>query len=998
MQQQTGLDSRRVGLGIVLVLMRLWVLPLPAQSNQTPFFESDILPIFQQHCLQCHSNDMGQAGLSLQTLENVLKGGNSGSVVIPNKPLDSPLLTMVMSGSMPMGGTQLEESKLDLIRLWIKSGALGLASSVPYSKSSTPVREREIMSTILGAKCLPCHGRRRQEARLDLRTREGLLKGGKSGPALVPGKPEESLLIQRIVSQEMPPPKLQEQFSVRGLTSSELDKLQSWIATGALPDREKPLEITADKDPLISSQERLFWSFQQLRKPALPRIRQKEQINNPVDIFLLARLEKQGLTFSPEANRLTLMRRSYFDLIGLPPSPEEIESFLTDVNPQAYENMIDRLLESVHYGERWARYWLDAVGYADSEGGVSADNIRPHAFRYRDYVIRSLNADKPYNQFLIEQLAGDELFDYKASEKYTSDQLDKLIATGFLRMGPDSTYSTEQNYLPERLDVLATQIEILSSVTMGLTLGCARCHDHKYDPLPQRDYYRFSAILQTAYDPYDWLSPNMRCIGVGAKCDESNTRLLPLPSAHELREVEKYNVTVQKKITELEQVLEEKARPLRQKLIEEKLAELPQILRQDLKIASTMQADQLSAVQEYLLIKFASSLQATSEELEQRFKDFSTVSKEVKQQIKDEQDNLKAKPKIRGLFDMGGPPTPTRILGRGDYTNPGVLVLPGIPSVLSENLAPYQVEKPKWRTETTGRRLALAKWLTQPNHPLTARVIVNRIWQHHFGIGLVSTPGNFGRTGSPPSHPKLLDWLAHEFVNRGWSFKAMHRLIMTSTAYRQQSGGDQETARLDPNLRFLSRFPLRRLDAEALRDSVLKLSGRLDLTPYGPADEIKITPNGEVVAKLNPKGYRRSIYLMQRRSIPVTMLEAFDAPLLVPNCLKRPHSTVSSQALQLENSELVRISAQYMAGRIIDSVGNDLKKQIERVYLLTLARPPSSQEVCKAEEILRQLTQEWLRHFDFQVPVEPINSKAQWMALASLCHTYLNSAEFLYLN
>ena len=989
------------GLGggpLILVLMGMSALSLPAQDAQPPTFESDVLPIFQRHCLQCHSAEVHQGGLSLETLDQVLRGGDSGPVVVANKPPDSLLLTMITSGSMPMGGSPLAAGAIEVVRRWIEAGMPGETLEPVVPPAAAPVHEREVMAAILGAKCLPCHGRRRQEAGLDLRTREGLLKGGESGPAIVPGRPEESLLVQRILAQEMPPPKLQEQFSVRGLTSNELETLQAWIAAGALPDAESPLEIAADNDPLVSSGDRRFWSFQPPRRPAQPRVGGKEHVRNPVDAFLLARLEQKGLSFSPQADRLTLMRRSYFDLVGLPPSPEEIEAFLADSSPRAYESLVDRLLESPHYGERWARYWLDAVGYADSEGGVSSDNVRPHAFRYRDYVIRSLNADKPYDRFLIEQIAGDELFDYKAFDRYTPDQLERLVATGFLRMGPDSTYSTEQNNLPERLDVLATQVEILSSSTMGLTLGCARCHDHKYDPLPQRDYYRLSAILRTAYDPYDWLSPSMGCIGVGARCDESNTRLLPLPSASELREVEEYNAPFQRKIAELERALGEKARPLRKKLIEEKLAALPQSLREDLKAASSVKPEDQTQVQQYLLTKFKDALQATRAELVSKFEDFAEAAKENEEQIKTEKGKLKAKPMIRALFDMGGRPTPTRILGRGEYTNAGVLVLPGVPAVLNGDLEPYRVEKLHWSTETTGRRLALAKWLTQPNHPLTARVIVNRLWQHHFGVGLVSTPGNFGSTGARPSHPKLLDWLSREFVERGWSIKALHRLIMTSTAYRQKSSATRQAQELDPDNRLWSRFPLRRLDADALRDSILKVAGRLDPTPYGPADELEIKPDGEVVAKAGPKGYRRSIFLMQRRSKPVTLLESFDAPLLVPNCLKRPHSTVSSQALQLENSELVRISARHMAGRVIDAVGDDLRKQIERVYLLTLARPPSRQEVMKAEEILRQLTQEWKRHLEVEVPAEPVASQAQWLALASLCHTYLNSAEFLYVN
>ena len=1001
-RQRAGITrKRRSGLRqgwLVLALFGMRVLSLPAQDVRPPSFDGDVLPIFQQHCLQCHSDQARQGGLSLETLESVLAGGDSGAVVMAHQPLESRLLVLINSGGMPMGSPPLGAESIEVVRRWIEAGMPGKTADTPVPAAAPPVREREVMAAVLGAKCLPCHGRRRQEAGLDLRTRKGLLKGGKSGPAIVPGKPEESLLVKRIRAQEMPPPHLQEQFSVRGLTSDEFDKVQAWIAAGAPPDPEMPPEADPGRASSAGSKDRQFWSFQPPRRPVEPGVTEKDRIRNPVDAFLLARLEAEGLGFSPPAERLALMRRAYLDLAGLPPSPEEIRSYLADSDPRAYERLVDRLLESPHYGERWARYWLDAVGYADSEGGVSSDEFRPHAFRYRDYVIRSLNADKPYDRFLIEQIAGDELFDYKAVESYSPDQLDLLVATGFLRMGPDSTYSTEQNNLPERLDVVATQIEILSSSTMGLTLACARCHDHKFDPLSQRDYYRLSAILRTAYDPYDWLSPSMGCIGVGADCNETNTRLLPLPSDGELREVEEYNAPFKRKIAELERQLEEKARPLRKQLLEEKMAVLPESLRQDLKEASQAKPEERTPVQKYLLGKFAETLQVSEAEILQKFKDFAETSKEIEEQIKDEKKKLKNKPRIRALFDMGGRPTPTRILGRGEYTNPGDEVLPGVPAVLNGELAPYRVEKPDWSTETTGRRLALAKWLTQPNHPLTARVMVNRIWQHHFGVGLVSTPGNFGSTGAQPSHPGLLDWLAREFVDGGWSLKALHRLIMTSTAYRQTSSAGRLSLESDPDNRLVSRFPLRRLDADALRDSILKVSGRLDPARYGPADELEIKPDGEVIAKESPEGYRRSIYVRQRRSQPLSLLESFDAPLLVPNCLKRPHSTVSSQALQLENSELVRLSARHMAGRVIDAVGEDPSRQIERVYLLALTRPPSGEESAKAEEVLRQLTREWKRHLEVEVPAEPVASKAEWLALASLCHTFLNSAEFLYVN
>ena len=1002
-RRQRAWIARNCGSGwrkgwLILGLMGMRLLSLPAQEAGPPGFETDVLPIFRQHCLQCHSDQARQGGLSLESLERVLAGGDSGSVVVAHKPLESRLLVLINSGGMPMGGEPLEAGAIEVVRRWIEAGMPGETPEAPLPATAPPVREREVMAAILGAKCLPCHGRRRQEAGLDLRTREDLLKGGKSGPAIVPGKPEESLLVRRIQAQEMPPPQLQEQFSVRGLTSVEFEKVQAWIAAGAPPDPEKPPETDPGRVSTAGSKDRQFWSFQPPSRPEEPGVKGRDRIRNPIDAFLLARLEAEDLGYSPPADRLALMRRAHLDLVGLPPSPEEIRAYLADSDPRAYERLVDRLLESPHYGERWARYWLDAVGYADSEGGVSSDEVRPHAFRYRDYVIRSLNADKPYDRFLTEQLAGDELFDYKAAETYGPDQLDLLVATGFLRMGPDSTYSTEQNNLPERLDVVATQIEILSSSTMGLTLACARCHDHKFDPLSQRDYYSLSAILRTAYDPYDWLSPSMGCIGVGASCNDSNTRLLPLPSPGELRDVEEHNAPFKRKIAELERQLEQKARPLRKQILEEKMAALPESLRQDLEDASQAEPEERTPVQKYLLDKFAQTLQVTQADLLQRFKDFAEASKEIEEQIKDEKKKLKDKPKIRALFDMGGRPTPTRILGRGEYTNPGDQVLPGVPAVLNGELTPYRVEKPDWSTETTGRRLALAKWLTQPNHPLTARVMVNRIWQHHFGVGLVSTPGNFGSTGARPSHPKLLDWLAREFVDGGWSLKSLHRLVMTSTAYRQTSSAGRLSLESDPDNLLLSRFPLRRMDADALRDSILWVAGRLDPTRYGPADELEVKPDGEVIAKESPKGYRRSIYVRQRRSRPLSLLESFDAPLLVPNCLKRPHSTVSSQALQLENSQLVRLSARHMAGRVIDAVGEDPSRQIERVYLLALSRPPTAEESAKAEEVLGSLTREWKRHLEVEIPAEPVASKAEWLALASLCHTFLNSAEFLYVN
>ena len=922
-------------------------------QTTAPRFESDIQPLLRSKCITCHNADTKIAGLSVETRDDLLTGGKTGAAIIPGNPADSLLVGMITTGKMPMSGPKLSPDEVATIRRWIEAGALKQGEDVIARR----VAEREIF-TILGAKCFVCHGRRTQEAGLDLRSVAGMLKGGKSGPTIIPGQPDESLLIQRIHKQEMPPPKLQEQFSVRGVDSAEFEKLKQWIAQGARPDNEEPLKVDVNNDPLIKPAARQFWSFRPPVRPAVPPVT-NGVVRNPIDAFLLRKLSDKHLSFAPEAGQLTLMRRAYIDLIGVAPTPEEAELYTQDRAPEAYERMIDRLLASPKYGERWARYWLDAAGYADSEGGVSTDTVRTNAWRYRDYVIRAFNADKPYDRFLIEQLAGDELFDWKAMKQYTPDQAEKLAATGFLRLAPDSTYSTEQNLMPERFDHVAGELEVLGSAVLGLTLGCARCHDHKYDPLPQRDYYRMSAVLQTALDPYDWRIPSLSCIGVGSKCEEKDTRFIPDPDPQARREIEEHNAPINKQVSALEQKVENAAMPYREK---------------------------------------SGKKEASVDDLAAEFPDLREEVVRLRKEVSDLRKKLKVHQSFRALFDMGGEPTPTRILLRGDVNNPGPRVEPGPPSVLAEGLQAYRVEKPAFESDTSGRRIAFARWLTQPAHPLTARVITNRIWQHHFGAGIVHSPGNFGKTGAPPTHPELLDWLATEFVQKGWSMKAMHRLIMTSSAYRQSSQVSDASASDDPSNALLSHFPLRRLDAEALRDTVLHLSGRLDGKMFGPPAEIKVESDGKVLDQGGEKGYRRSIYLMQRRSAPVTMLEVFDSPLplLSPNCLKRGESNVSSQALQLMNGEQVLEGARYLSARIIDSVGEDSRKQVERMYLAVLTRRPTAPELKLTESTLDTLRRNWTAHLTQQKPAEPVAYKASHMALASLCHTFLNSAEFIY--
>jgi mono/diheme cytochrome c family protein len=864
-----------------------------------PRFETDVLPILRAKCMGCHGEKAPQADLSLTKRDALLKGGKSGAAVIPGKPNDSVLLSMISTGRMPMAGAKLTAAELALVRQWIEEGALNDGESADAARPQVAQRDVE---SILAAKCWVCHGRREKQAGLDLRTFASMRKGGKSGPAIVPGNTDASLLVKRIAAQEMPPPKLQEQYSVRGLTEDEFAKVKQWIANGAPRDNEQPIDVSVATDTKVTAKERTFWSFQTPRRPALPKTSA-----HPIDAFLSAKL--------PPASAQALLRRAFFDLTGLPPTPEQVTQY--DGN---FETLLDRLLASPRYGERWARHWLDAVGYADSEGGNNSDLERKNAWRYRDYVIRAFDQNKRFDRFLTEQIAGDELFNHRTIQQLTPEHMDLLAATGFWRMAPDGTNSTEQNFIPERMDVIAGQLEILGSAVMGVSLGCARCHDHKYDPLPTRDYYRLVATLTPAFDPYTWLPGDFPCGGVGSKCDEKNTRYYIAKATPEYQAVVAHNTPIDARIAELEKAM--------------------RALKED-DPALKKERDALAA------------------------------------KIRKEGEQRKEPPLIRALFDLGPEPPPTRILHRGDAASPGPLVEPGPPSVMSAGLPEY---RPVALEHSSGRRLALAQWLTHPNHPLTARVMVNRIWQHHFGKGLVSTPGNFGRMGAEPENQPLLDWLATEFVRTGWDVKAMHRLIMTSAAYRQQAGEGG--------------FPLRRIDAESIRDTILQIAGRLETTQFGAPQPVKQLPDGEVITESR----RRSIYVSQRRTRPISLLETFDQPFMNPNCVQRGQSVVSSQALHLMNSDLVRDNARFMAGRIADAVGDQPDAQIERAYLLALARKPTAEERRAAREAFDRAIPEWTRKLEADKPAEPVAGRARWLALATLCHTLMNSAEFLYLD
>jgi mono/diheme cytochrome c family protein len=964
---------RTINWVVVSVLLACMTIS-PSRGAETSNFEAQVLPILRARCVGCHGGSGGQAGLDLSTREGIFKGGRSGPVIQPGASDKSPLVEKIVSRAMPPTLPKLTDAEIALIRLWVDKGDNGKDLSGPVHL----LTEADVLP-IFQMRCVVCHGKRKQEGGLDLRFQASRLKGGKSGPAIVPGKPEESLLLKRITSGQMPPPKLLVEYLVRPPSESEVDLLRRWIAGGAMA---APKLSVAQEDRLVSRRDREFWAFQPIKRPPVPAVHHADLARNPIDAFLLQKLEEKNLGYSSAADRTTLLRRAWLDLTGLPPAPSDVDAYLHDNRPDAYERVIDRLLASPQYGERWAKFWLDAAGYADSEGIIDEDLVRHDAWRYRDYVIRALNEDKPYDQFLTEQIAGDELVDYKHVKQVTPGMLEKLTATGFLRLTPDGTYSPANGSVAERMNVIADEIEVLSSSVMGLTVGCARCHNHKYDPIPQRDYYRLSAILQSAYDPYDWIKPT--------------ERYLDYASESEIREVATHNAPIEAEIKRAEAELDAKIKPLRDQILQERLAQLPEAVRADLLLGLTAPKEQRTAGQAYLLEKFEDVLKVTDEAITDKFPKFKAETAELHKAIAENKGKLSPKPRIRALYEMGGEASPTYLLRRGEAQMIGEPVEPGVPSVLKIGLADYKVVEP--RPDSTGRRLAFARWLVQPNHPLTARVMVNRIWMHHFGRGIVASAANFGHLGTPPSHPELLDWLATEFVASGWSLKSIHRLIMTSAAYRQSSELDASHS-ADPDNILLGRMAMRRMDAEQLHDSILSVTGELDATAFGPPVSVETTKSGEVTAQgSHKKGWRRSIYALQRRTTPPTLLEVFDLPPMSPNCIQRAYSTVATQALQMTNSPVMLQHARYLAGRLLDISPDSQRNQIEELYFRALSHRPTPEETDAAIRDLNKITRNWEDHLRAEKSDAPIAFTAKWYSLADLCQAVLSSAAFAYID
>ena len=747
-----------------------------------------------------------------------------------------------------------------------------------------------------------------------------------------------------------------------------------------------PPGASTEEDP------RAFWAFRPLVAPAVPQLPGPlaEQVRTPIDAFVLRQLAKRDLSFSAAAPPTRLVRRAWFDLLGLPPSPEQAEAFLADTTPQAYERVIDRLLASPHFGERWGRHWLDVVGYTDL---VSYDGDTTGIFgfikgrwRYRDYVIDAFNEDKPYDRFLREQIAGDELVTWRTAKEYTPEMVATLAATGFWRNAEDRSESAKE--LEYKWSFLYNTMQTFGTGVMGLTLRCARCHDHKHEPIPQRDYFRLLSLITPAFNVENWKNPKERAI--------------PAISAAQKKVMDAANAAINKRVSDLEARVAMVKAARQQQLITAKLQSVPAAQRKALQAALGTPDDKRTAAQRGLFKQFGDQVTVKNEEVDQALTaDDKSVIAKHNQQVAELKQQVQTHGWIQAIYDVGPPPA-THLLERGEFKTPGEEVRPGFIEVLSAGPDAFaSLGRPV--AGSSGRRTALAHWLTQPGTPaagLVARVIVNRLWQHLTGVGIVPTPENLGMSGDPPTHPELLDWLAAELVQNGWRTKPLIKNIMLSATYRQASRRENMSAvkpdprQLDPENRFLWRARLRRLESEVIRDAMLTASGSFNADMGGQPVPLKYRRDGvasfdEEKLSTPQAAWRRSIYLFQRRVYHLTVLGVFDQPVIAGSVCRRNTSAVALQSLSMMNDTLVLEQADQFAGRVLAQAGDSPEQRIELAFRLALSRRPNTEELGWSSELLRQQAQRYQRS-------GAAHADAERQALMHLCRVLFNSSEFLY--
>jgi mono/diheme cytochrome c family protein len=843
--------------------------------------------------------------------------------------------------------------------------------------------ERDIRPMFKAA-CAQCHGEEEElSGGLDVRLRRLLIVGGDSGASVVPGNLGKSYLLDRVKSAEMPP-----EGSGHPLSEKQIALLEKWIKAGAPTLRSEPTEVA--RGMLITEEDRSWWSFQPVIRPDAPQIKHADRVRSPLDNFILSPLEAKGFSFSADADRKTLIRRAYIDLLGVLPTPEQVHAFENDAESEAWERLIDSLLADKRFGERWGRHWLDVAGYADSEGVSNTDPERKWSWKYRDYVIEAFNDNKPYDQFLIEQLAGDELVEQPHKE-LAEEEIAKLTATGFLRMAPDGTMGGGIDQNLARNQVIADTMQIVGSSILGLTVNCAQCHEHRYDPIPQADYYRLRAVFDPAFNWKEWKKPAQRQISLYTEADRAAAAELE----KEAKVIDAERIKIQNEHIE--------------RVFQQELAKLPEEEQPLAKTARETNAKERTDEQKKILKKYPSlNVSAGSLYLYDK-----KAADELKKMAADASAIRAKKPQqefLRALTETPGKVPASFVFYRGDHEQPKEEVQPNGLTVLQEVALTDQTDKQPIPANnpdlpTTGRRLAYAKYITNGKHPLTSRVMVNRIWLHLTGRGIVDTPGDFGKLGAVPTHPRLLDWLADEFVTTGWDMKAMIKQVMLSTTYRQSLLTDKELIAVDPDNTLFGGARMKRLEAEVLRDTVLAISGKINDKPSGPPIPVMADLVGQWVigkenlnagrpgARIDLKGeeFRRSVYVQVRRSRPLAVLETFDSPRMEPNCAERTFSTVAPQSLMLMNGMFVLDQSDHLATRLKSEIGDDQQALIRRAWELIYSRTPSDSEIADAEQFLTE-------------QLELLKTRAgkeddpQLQAIASLCQVLLSSNEFLYVD
>lgn len=782
---------------------------------------------------------------------------------------------------------------------------------------------------VLAERCYQCHSARAEKlkGKLMLDSRDGMLKGGKNGPVVVLGKPFQSKLIEAISytnkDLQMPPK--------APLSKDDVAAFEYWVKIGAPFPQTGPTPTAPEAYDY--EKEKKFWSFQPVKKSAIPQVKHSKGLQSPIDSFLEADYEAHGLHPARPADKRTLIRRATYDLIGLPPTPEEIDAFLADNSPNAFEKVVDRLLASPHYGEQWGRHWLDVVRYADTAGDNS-DFPVPQAYLYRNYVIDAFNKDKPYDQFLREQLAGDLLpvpSGAEGPQKDDAERREHIIATGYLpiarRFGSGGS---------EFNNTIADVIDNVGKGMLGLSLGCARCHDHKFDPVPTSDFYALYGIFDST-----------RFAFPGTEVLRHPKDLIALTSEEDEKKLQAYDA---------------------------RMSELDKLLRLDKQEKLNVSAK----------LKTGKNLSdAEKAELEAKYKELDETVKSAIAEQK-EMDTKGPPAKDRAYAVQEGTPHDASIQRKGVLTDLGPTVPRGFLTILGgQHLPPG---------ETGSGRLELAQWISDPHNPLTARVMANRIWEYHFGKGIVATPNDFGHRGQPPTDPALLDYLATRLVDGGWSIKSMHKLIMLSRAYQMADVEDPADVAIDPNDALQWKFEARRLSAEEIRDSILADAGDLDETvdpgphPFPPPAEWHYTQHNPFVADY-PTNHR-SVYLMQQRIRKQPFLAMFDGADTNDTSPARPLSTTSLQALFMMNDPFMQEQARKLAGRLT-AAHADVPGQVELAYQLLFARMPGGDEIATAQEYLTAMASR------MQQAGVPDASNA---AMTSYLRVLMSSNEFIWLD